>query len=540
MNTAISSRDERAFSAPALLVAGAFFMEFLDGTVIATALPDMARDFGVTAVELNIGISAYLITLAVLIPASGWIADRFGARAIFTLALAIFTLASVFCGLSTEVHIFVAMRILQGVGGALMVPVGRLAVLRTTPKHQLIKAIATLTWPALVAPIIGPPLGGFITRYASWHWIFFINVPLGLAAIILSLRIIPDIRETERRSFDLSGFITTSVAMVSLVTAMERLGDRQPQIWPTLALAALGFGCLLYSIRHFRRAAAPMVRLDALQVPTFRVTMYGGSLFRASISAVPFLLPLLFQVGFGMDPFHSGLLVLAVFVGNLTIKPATTPLIRWLGFRRLLLINGALNVCSLLACALLTPQTPVWAIMLILYLGGVFRSIQFTGVSTLAFADVPAAQMSDANTLFSTASQLAVGLGITLGAIGIRLGEQVGDWLHLTELPGISFRLSFVFIALICLVGMIDSLHLAKTAGSSVSEKKKKNKTEGPAALALMTVKRRSGEQSLRLLYPGSFRRSTAGSVGRRLRFSPAADRWRAGYRGSSLLLLLL
>ena len=222
MNTAISSRDERAFSAPALLVAGAFFMEFLDGTVIATALPDMARDFGVTAVELNIGISAYLITLAVLIPASG---DRFGARAIFTLALAIFTLASVFCGLSTEVHIFVAMRILQGVGGALMVPVGRLAVLRTTPKHQLIKAIATLTWPALVAPIIGPPLGGFITRYASWHWIFFINVPLGLAAIILSLRIIPDIRETERRSFDLSGFITTSVAMVSLVTAMERLGD---------------------------------------------------------------------------------------------------------------------------------------------------------------------------------------------------------------------------------------------------------------------------------------------------------------------------
>ncbi|HHL1466972.1 TPA: MFS transporter [Klebsiella pneumoniae] len=473
MNTAISSRDERDFSAPALLVAGAFFMEFLDGTVIATALPDMARDFGVTAVELNIGISAYLITLAVLIPASGWIADRFGARAIFTLALAIFTLASVFCGLSTEVHIFVAMRILQGVGGALMVPVGRLAVLRTTPKHQLIKAIATLTWPALVAPIIGPPLGGFITRYASWHWNFFINVPLGLAAIILSLRIIPDIRETERRSFDLSGFITTSVAMVSLVTAMERLGDRQPQIWPTLALAALGFGCLLYSIRHFRRAAAPMVRLDALQVPTFRVTMYGGSLFRASISAVPFLLPLLFQVGFGMDPFHSGLLVLAVFVGNLTIKPATTPLIRWLGFRRLLLINGALNVCSLLACALLTPQTPVWAIMLILYLGGVFRSIQFTGVSTLAFADVPAAQMSDANTLFSTASQLAVGLGITLGAIGIRLGEQVGDWLHLTELPGISFRLSFVFIALICLVGMIDSLHLAKTAGSSVSEKKK-------------------------------------------------------------------
>ncbi|MCS5985008.1 MFS transporter [Klebsiella quasipneumoniae subsp. similipneumoniae] len=447
-------------------------MEFLDGTVIATALPDMARDFGVTAVELNIGISAYLITLAVLIPASGWIADRFGARAIFTLALAIFTLASIFCGLSSDVHTFVAMRILQGIGGALMVPVGRLAVLRTTPKHLLIKAIATLTWPALVAPIIGPPLGGFITRYASWHWIFFINVPLGVAAIILSLRIIPDIRETERRAFDMTGFITTAVAMVSLVTAMERLGDRQPQFWPTLALVALGFSCLLYSIRHFRRAAAPMVRLEALQVPTFRVTMYGGSLFRASISAVPFLLPLLFQVGFGMDPFHSGLLVLAVFVGNLTIKPATTPLIRWLGFRRLLLINGALNVCSLLACALLTPQTPVWAIMLILYLGGGVSLCPVHGREHAGLCRCP--RRADERCQYPVQYRVAAGGGAGDHAWGDRHspGEQVGDWLHLSAVPGISFRLAFVFIAVICLVGMIDSLHLAKTAGSSVSAKK--------------------------------------------------------------------
>ncbi len=291
MNTAISSRDERAFSAPALLVAGAFFMEFLDGTVIATALPDMARDFGVTAVELNIGISAYLITLAVLIPASGWIADRFGARAIFTLAPGdlypcLGLLRPLHRGAYLCRHAYPSGS-RRRADGPRWSPCGATHHAET-PADQ---GHRHPDWPALVAPIIGPPLGGFITRYASWHWIFFINVPLGLAAIILSLRIIPDIRETERRSFDLSGFITTSVAMVSLVTAMERLGDRQPQIWPTLALAALGFGCLLYSIRHFRRAAAPMVRLDALQVPTFRVTMYGGSLFRASISAVPFLLP---------------------------------------------------------------------------------------------------------------------------------------------------------------------------------------------------------------------------------------------------------
>ena len=471
MTDNITGKENRGLSPAALLVAGAFFMEFLDGTVIATALPDMAKSFGVQAVDLNIGISAYLITLAVLIPASGWIADRFGARKVFAVALAIFTLASVFCGLSTTVDQFVAMRVLQGMGGALMVPVGRLAVLRTTPKHQLITAIATLTWPALVAPIIGPPLGGFITSYADWRWIFFINVPLGIVAIILALRIIPDLHDDERRPFDTPGFIATTIAMVSLVYAMESMGAQHSQGVLTLGLLVVGAVTLIYALRHFQRAQWPMIRLDAMQVPTFRVTMYGGSLFRASISAVPFLLPLMFQVGFGMDAFHSGLLVLAVFVGNLTIKPATTPLIRRLGFRKLLLINGALNVLSLLACAFISPQTPVWLIMLILYLGGVFRSIQFTAVSTLAFADVPSAQMSYANTLFSTATQLAVGLGITLGAIGIRIGEKMGDLLNMASVPGISFRLAFVAIALICLVGMVDTLRLTKDAGSAVSNK---------------------------------------------------------------------
>lgn len=466
-----SAKAASGISPAALLVAGAFFMEFLDGTVIATALPDMAKSFGVLAVDLNLGISAYLITLAVLIPASGWIADRFGARKVFTLALAIFTLASVLCGLATSVDQFIAMRVLQGMGGALMVPVGRLAVLRTTPKHLLITAIATLTWPALVAPIIGPPLGGFITSYANWRWIFFINVPLGLIAIVLALRIIPDIYEETRRPFDTPGFIATSVAMVSLVYAMEMMGAQEVNTGVTLALLATGMVTMIYALRHFRRTEWPMIRLDALQVPTFRVTMFGGSLFRASISAVPFLLPLLFQVGFGMDAFHSGLLVLAVFVGNLTIKPATTPLLRGLGFKKLLLINGALNVLALLACAFLTPQTPVWVIMLVLYLGGVFRSIQFTAISTLAFADVPSPQMSYANTLFSTATQLAVGLGITLGAIGIRIGELCSEWLGMAWLPGISFRLAFVAIALVCLLGMVDTLRLVKDAGSAVSRK---------------------------------------------------------------------
>lgn len=227
----------------------------------------------------------------------------------------------------------------------------------------------------------------------------------------------------------------------------------------------------LFALHHFRRTAWPMIRLDAISVPTFRVTMYGGSLFRASISAVPFLLLLMFHVGFGMNAFHAGSLVLAVFVGYLTIKPATTPLIRRLGFKKLLLINGALNVLALQACALITPQTPTWVILLVLYLGGVFRSIQFTGVSTLTFADVPASQMSYANTLFSTATQLAVGLGISLAAIGIRIGDEISEWLALGNIPGSSFRLAFVMIAIICLVGMVDTLRLAPDAGSAVSNK---------------------------------------------------------------------
>jgi EmrB/QacA subfamily drug resistance transporter len=472
MTNSPSPAPKRGISGMALLVAGAFFMEFLDGTVIATALPEMAKTFGVDAVDLNIGMSAYLLTLAVLIPASGWIADRFGARKIFTLALGIFTFASVLCGIANTLEQFVAMRILQGVGGALMVPVGRLAVLRTTPKHLLITAIATLTWPALVAPIIGPPLGGFITSYASWRWIFYINLPLGLIAMALAWRLIPDIHDDSRRPFDSIGFASTAMAMICLVYGLEMLGQSQVNVLPTVSILLSGAAALWFSLRHFKRAEHPMIRLEALKVQTFGVTMYGGSLFRTSISAVPFLLPLLFQVGFGMDAFHSGLLVLAVFAGNLAMKPATTALIRALGFKKLLIINGLLNVASLLACAFLTPHTAVWLTIAILFFGGMFRSMQFTGISTLAFSDVPSTQMSYANTLFSTATQLSVGLGITLGAIGIRLGEKVSQWLDITHIPGFSIKISFVMITLICLLGLVDLLRLPRDAGSSVSNKK--------------------------------------------------------------------
>ncbi len=465
------SAERSGISVIALLVAAAFFMEFIDGTVIATALPQMAISFGVSAVDLNAGMSAYMLTLAVLIPASGWAAERFGARNVFTFALAVFTLASLFCAMATGVGEFILLRIIQGVGGALMVPVGRLTVLKTTPKPQLIKAIATLTWPALVAPILGPPLGGFITHYASWHWIFYINVPLGIIAMILAWRLFPQQPADQPKHFDKPGFVLTGLAMLALVTGLELI-SQDHILWTTaVLLLAAGAAMSVLAVRHLSRSAAPMVHLGSLVIPTFRISMGGGSLFRITISAVPFLLPLMLQVGFGMDPFHAGLLVLAVFAGNLAMKPATTPLIRRFGFRPVLVVNGLLSVFSLLFCAFLTPGTPDWLIMLLLFLGGLSRSMQFTGISTLAFSDVPASHMADANTLFSTALQLSVGLGITVGALGTRFGEQLVERMQWQAVPGMSFKVAFVVIAVITLFGWLDMLRLKPDAGATVSGK---------------------------------------------------------------------
>ncbi|WPD77975.1 MFS transporter [Dickeya fangzhongdai] len=457
----------------ALLVASAFFMEFLDGTVIATALPEMAKAFGVPAIDLNIGISAYLLTLAVLIPASGWIAERFGARNVFSLALLIFSVSSLFCGLTQTVTQFVLMRIVQGIGGAMMVPVGRLAVLRNTPKDQLIKAIATLTWPALVAPILGPPLGGFITTYASWHWIFFLNVPLGAIAIALSFWLMPNQTPDEKQPFDLMGFLSMGAAMLCLVAGLEMFSQQNLDSTHALILMGAGLLALWWAVRHLRRAAAPLIRLTSLNVPTFRITMRGGFILRATISSAPFMLPLMFQVGFGLDAFHAGTLVLAVFAGNLAMKPATTPLMRRFGFKKLLMVNGILCVLSLLLCAALTPTTPQILTLLLLFWGGLSRSMQFTGISSLAFADVPAQEMSSANTLFSTSLQLANGLGVTLGALSIRTGGWITDAIGIPPAAGIDFRLGFVIIALITALALWDIARLAPNAGSNVSRKAK-------------------------------------------------------------------
>lgn len=458
-------------SALPLLVAGAFFMENLDGTVIVTAMPQMATAFGVRAVDMNIGISAYILTLTVFIPASGWIANRFGARNVFAAAVVIFTLASVLCAASVNLPTFTAARILQGFGGALMVPVGRLVVLRNTAKPDLIKAIATITWPGLVAPILGPPVGGFITTYASWHWIFLLNVPLGVAALWLAWRLIPPEAPQKGVPFDATGFMLTGIACFGLIFGLDLINH--PQLsWlvPVLCiLGSLALGAL--AVRHAKRAAHPLINLWAMRIKSYAVTIWGGALFRIAIGAVPFLLPLLFQIGFGLNAFDAGLLVLAVFAGNLAMKPFTSAILYRFRFRTTLVVNGLLNAATIFACALLTPQTPTWLIVVLLFVSGLTRSMQFTALNTLAFSEVPQPQMSGANTLFTVSQQMGSGLGIAIGALALRLAEMLIPQSP-DRLPLVDFQLAFGVIGVIALLAVVDSLTLNPEAGSEVRRKK--------------------------------------------------------------------
>ncbi|HWT38003.1 MAG TPA: DHA2 family efflux MFS transporter permease subunit [Paraburkholderia sp.] len=450
------------------LVAAAFFMENLDGTIIATALPQMAHSFGVHAVDLSIGITSYLLTLAVFIPISGWAADRFGVRNVFTAALAVFTLSSVACGMTDGLVAFTAARVVQGIGGAMMVPVGRLAVLRATPKDDLMRAISIITWPGLVAPVIGPPLGGFITTYSSWRWIFYLNVPLGVIGIVLAWRFIGADRDTQKRPFDTLGFALCGIAGTAIMYAMELFGRSDAPWREALAFLAVGMLAGIAALAHLRRNPHPVVDLSAFRVKTFAVAMGGGSLFRVSISAVPFLLPLMFQLGFGMNAFHSGLLTLVVFAGNLSMKLVTTPVMRRFGFRPVLLVNGALAALSIASMSLLTATTPLVLMVIVLFASGLSRSLQFTAVNTLSFADVPKPQMSGASTLSSTLTQMTMGMGVALGAIAMRLAA----WMHGHDARSVTpadFSVAFVLVAAVGLVAIADVFGLERDAGAHVS-----------------------------------------------------------------------
>jgi EmrB/QacA subfamily drug resistance transporter len=472
--------ERGAGPALALLVAGTFFMENLDASVIGPAIPQMARDFERAPIDLNTGISAYMLTLGILIPVSGWLADKVGPRRIFCGAILLFTFASLLCGLATGLPEFVMARILQGIGGAMMVPVGRLVVLRSTPKEKLVSAIATLTWPALVAPVLGPPIGGLIADHADWRFIFYLNLPLGLIALATAWKIVPDERSETVGAFDWLGFVLSSFALTALLFAAEIASRPGANLLLALVLAVAGAILLFASFRHFGRAKAPMIELSSVRIPTYAVAIFGGSMFRMGVSAVPFLVPLMFQVAFGYSAFDAGAMLMAVFGGNLLMKPMTTPILRRFGFRPVLIVNGILNAVLIAACALMVPGMPLTLISFILFLGGMTRSMHFTALNTIAFADVPQAKMRSANTLFSAVFQLAVGLGVALGAMAWRAGEA----LFPNGSAATPFHVAFLVIAIVSLMTVIDSARLAPKAGEHVSKGKKASATTSGGSVA--------------------------------------------------------
>lgn len=460
--------SRRKASLIAILVAGAFFMENLDGTVIATALPQMGNSFHVSPVDLNMGMTAYMLMLAVFIPISGWVADRVGARTVFASAIAVFTVSSILCGLSGGLWQFTGARVIQGIGGAMMVPVGRLVVLRTTEKQNLVHSIAYITWPGLVAPILGPPVGGFITTYASWHWIFFLNVPLGIIGIGLALLWITNARTEEHKPFDWIGFALSSTACTSFMYGLELIG-RENLEWRQTSLF-LGGGVLLgvFAVLHFRRAVAPLIELATLKIRTFAITIHGGSLFRIAISVSPFLLPLMFQVGFGLSAFQAGLLMLGLFAGNLGMKTVTTPMLKRFGFRNILIVNGIFTALLILACATLEPTTPRIIILAVLFVNGLCRSMQFTSLSTIVYVDVPKPQLSSATSFSSMITQMSMGMGVAVGAIALRLAAFVKG--NRTGVPTLAdFHIAFVFVAILTAAAVIDCFSLEPHAGAVVS-----------------------------------------------------------------------
>lgn len=437
-------------------------MENLDATIIATGLPTMARDFGTSAVAVNVGITAYLLTLALFIPVSGWMATRFGERRIFSSAILIFTAASALCGFSATLPVFTASRVLQGLGGSMMVPVGRLMVIRASSKQQLMKAVAYTIWPALVAPILGPPVGGWILSFAHWPWLFFLNLPIGAGLYLIALRVVPKDGGGRAEPFDTQGFLLVGAASFLLVYVLESLGTR-PALVREAILLAVALCLSLLAVWRFRTARHPLFRPELFRVESFRVAIGAGSLFRIAVFSVPFLLPLLFQEGFGLAPLASGSLTMAVFAGNLAMKPLTAPLLRRYGFRQVLIANGLATVLLLAACGWLTKGTPRVVVLLVLFLGGLGRSMELTSLTTLGFSDLPEHLKGNGTTLAVTLQQLTTSLGVALAALALHTA-----WAFRAGNAG-GFRVAFCAMAAVALAALPAFVRMHPDLGAAVS-----------------------------------------------------------------------
>ncbi|MFT0860179.1 DHA2 family efflux MFS transporter permease subunit [Ancylobacter sp. G4_0304] len=454
-----------------LIVACALFMEQLDSTVIATSLPAIAADLHEDPISLKLALTSYLLSLAVFIPASGWFADRFGSRTVFRAAIVIFTTGSLLCGLAHSLPDFVLYRILQGMGGAMMVPVGRLVILRTVPKEDIVSALAWLTIPALMGPVIGPPLGGFITTYFDWRYIFFLNIPIGLIGVLLATRFIPDIREENLPPFDFKGMALSGVGLAGLVFGFALLGQHAVASWIAFAVIAVGAVAMYFYIGHARVTDRPILDLALLKIPTFFAGVVGASLFRIGIGALPFLLPLMLQLGFGLSPFASGMITFAAAAGAMTMKFTAAPIIRTFGFRRVLVVNCVIASAFIAAGALFRPGMPYLAMVAILLLGGFFRSLQFTSTNALSYADISNEAMSRATSFASVAQQVSISTGVAVAALvldGTRRWRGDGT-IHLSD-----FNVAFTVVALIAVCSVFFFLRLPEDAGAALARRREK------------------------------------------------------------------
>jgi len=450
-----------------LIIAVALFMENMDSTVIATSLPAIARDLGTDPLALKLAVTTYLLALAIFIPASGWTADRFGARTIFRAAIAVFMVGSIGCAFSQSLHHFVIARFLQGMGGAMMSPVGRLVLVRSIDKRRLVDAMAWVSIPALVGPVLGPPLGGFITTFLSWHWIFFINIPIGLAGIALATRYIDNIRAETRQPFDPLGMLLAGLGIAGVAFGLTAIGLKGflPN-WVLVALVAGGAVCIALYLLHARRVATPVIDLSLFRLPSFRAGVGGGFVFRLGAGAIPFLLPLMLQVGFGKSPFQSGLITFATAVGAMSMNAAVATVLRRFGYRTVLTWNALIASAMVGACALFTAATPVIVMLAVLFVGGFFRSLQFTSAMTVGFAEIEPARMSRATSLAAVCQQLSVSMGVAFGALTV---ELVRDFRHESVIGPTDFAPAFVFVACISALSILVFARMPADAGAELT-----------------------------------------------------------------------
>ena len=452
-----------------LIVAVALFMENMDSTVIATSLPAIARALDTNPLALKLAVTSYLLSLAICIPASGWIADHFGARNVFRLAIGVFVLGSIGCAASRSLEEFVLARVVQGMGGAMMTPVGRLIMVRSIDKKLLVNAMSLVTMPALIGPICGPPLGGFITTYASWHWIFLINVPVGLAGIVLASRYIANVRVDRYDPFDYIGFVLSGLAIAGLAFGLSALGLEFLPVSIVTTLICVGAVAAVAYVIHARRTPAPILDLSLLRLPTFRASIFGGFLFRLGIGALPFLLPLLLQIGFNLTPFQSGLITFTTALGSFFMKAAIVSVLNRFGYRNVLLYNALISSAFLAACATFAPGMSYVVMIVILLSGGFFRSLQFTSINTIAYAEIEPPKMSRATAMVAAAQQLSLSTGVAVGALIVELTLRLK---HSPTMGAADFPPAFLAIGALAASAAFIFARLPPDAGAELSGRK--------------------------------------------------------------------